>query len=114
MNFVVNMKYNLHDNGVFLLFLKATTQSSVPPAIFTYCPSNITVVTNQQSATVWWRDPVIYVDGSTSQTASLSPSSVSPGGQFEAGITKIVYTANNAVGLPTYCSFFITVQTYGN
>jgi HYR domain len=75
---------------------------------------NITVVTNQPTATVWWREPIVYVDGTLANTAFIVSPDISPGGMFKTGVTQVIYRADNAVEQPTYCSFFITVQTLGN
>ena len=79
------------------------------PARFTYCPDNVTMVTNTHSVAVWWRDPL--VDLIVSSPPVLVSLNTLPGGLFSTGVTGVVYQSLNADGLPTYCQFYVAVIT---
>lgn len=80
-------------------------------ARFTYCPDNITMVTNRDSVAVWWRNP--RVDDAVSSRPVAVSQSTSPGGTFTTGVTKVLYKTQNSDGVAAYCQFFVIVISLG-
>ncbi|SFT63392.1 gliding motility-associated C-terminal domain-containing protein [Lishizhenia tianjinensis] len=83
-----------------------TVQDATAPEI-TACPSNLTVFTDPGScdATVYWISP-IAIDNCSGVTLS---SNYPNGSVLPLGTTTITYTATDAVGLTSTCSFNVTV-----
>ena len=84
---------------------------AAPRARFTYCPDNVTMVTNMERVAVWWREPL--VDAIVSSPPVLVSQNTLPGGLFTTGVTAVLYRTLNADGVPTYCQFYIVVITLG-
>jgi len=80
-------------------------------ARFTYCPDNVTMVTNMERVAVWWREPL--VDVIVSSPPVIVSQSTLPGGLFTTGVTAVLYRTLNADAVPTYCRFYIVVMTLG-
>ncbi|HLP12161.1 MAG TPA: DUF2341 domain-containing protein [Flavobacteriales bacterium] len=86
-----------------------TVTDNEAPA-FVSCPSDITVVNDAGicGATVSWAAPTASDNCAglvLTQTAGLSSGSV-----FPIGTTNVIYTATDAVGNATTCSFIVTVN----
>ena len=84
---------------------------NAPHARFTYCPNNVTTVTNMDRVAVWWRDPL--VDVIVSSPPVLVSQNTLPGGVFTTGVTSVLYKTVYADGVATYCQFYVTVMTLG-
>ena len=95
----------------YVLFVVAmSTVTLAPDARFTYCPPNVTMVTNMERVAVWWRNPVVDV------IVSSPPVLVShtlPGGTFTTGLTSVLYKTLSADGVATYCQFYVDVVMLG-
>jgi len=91
--------------------LAGVTAAKAPRARFTYCPNNVTAVTNSDRVAVWWRNPLVDHVVS-SQPVIVSPNTL-PGGIFTAGVTRVLYQTQNADGVAAYCQFYITVISLG-
>ena len=88
-----------------------TVQDNTNPVI-TGCPSNITVSADAScQATVNWTAPT--VSDNCGGTLTLT-STKNPGTIFTAGTTVVTYTATDAVGNTSTCSFNVIVQDNTN
>jgi len=94
-----------------VLIVVAMTAVKAPRARFTYCPHNVTMVTNTERVAVWWRNPV--VDVIVSSPPVLVSLNTLPGGMFSTGVTGVLYKTSNNDGLATYCQFYVAVITLG-
>jgi gliding motility-associated-like protein len=84
-----------------------TVQDATNPVI-TGCPSNIVVNANAScQATVNWTAPT--ASDSCPGTVTLT-STKSPGSVFSLGTTPVTYTATDAAGRTSTCTFNVTVQ----
>ena len=80
-------------------------------ARFTYCPNNVTAVTNSDRVAVWWRDPL--VDDIVSSQPVIVTEDTLPGRVFTTGVTRVLYKTENADGVAAYCQFYIIVISLG-
>ena len=80
-------------------------------ARFTFCPDDVTMVTNTHSVAVWWRNPLVDVIVSTPPTV-VSQNTV-PGGEFTTGVTRVLYKTISGDGVAAYCQFYVNVITLG-
>ena len=73
----------------------------------TGCPANITINNNPGlcSQTVYWNPPT----ASDNCSGVILETSHIPGTTFPVGVTTVTYTATDAVGNTTVCSFTVTV-----
>lgn len=83
---------------------KVTVVDTTKPVI-SNCPANITAsVTEICSTSVTWAQPVASDNCSVSMTSTHQP-----GATFSLGTTVVTYTATDAAGNTTTCSFNVTV-----
>jgi len=78
------------------------TDTSVPT--FVNCPSNITV-SNPNAPVTWTAPYATDVCGTPNITSNFSPGSI-----FPVGVTTVIYTAVDACGNSTSCSFTVSVN----
>jgi hypothetical protein len=71
-----------------------------------YCPQNMVIQTLDTIATAYWYAPYAY-DNCSTPTVRVSRNNYTP---FNVGITPIVYTATDARGNSSSCTFTITVN----
>ena len=91
--------------------LARVTVAKATRARFTYCPNNVTAVTNSDRVAVWWRNPL--VDDVVSSQPVIVSQNTSPGGIFTTGVTRVLYKTQNADGAAAYCQFYIIVLFLG-
>jgi gliding motility-associated-like protein len=82
-----------------------TVIDNAPPVI-TGCPSNINLETNGCAATASWTPP-----GVTDNCGVAVVSSHKPGDAFPLGTTAVTYTATDASGTPSTCTFNVKVSS---
>jgi HYR domain len=88
-----------------------TVDDAINPVI-TGCPSNITVSANAScQATVNWTAPTVSDNcgGTLTLTTTKNPATI-----FNVGTTVVTYTATDAAGNTSTCSFNVTVQDNTN
>ncbi|MCP4124429.1 MAG: HYR domain-containing protein, partial [Bacteroidetes bacterium] len=78
--------------------------------VFTYCPDNIVASGDDCAETVVNWTPPVATDNCGSVTIT---SSHQPGSVFPQGITTVTYTATDACGNASYCSFTVTATGGG-
>lgn len=92
-------------NATVCSFSVLVKDSSAPT--FTHCPSDTTLsTTNIGGASYSWQVPAA-ADACGTPVVS---SSHQPGDEFPIGATTVLYTATDASGNTTQCSFVVTVQ----
>jgi HYR domain/Ricin-type beta-trefoil lectin domain-like/Secretion system C-terminal sorting domain len=84
--------------------LTPCSTDSVPP-VFTNCPANISLSTAATTAIAQWTKPTATDNCSTPSVTST----VNSGASFPIGTTAVVYTAKDAKGNVTFCTFSVVV-----
>lgn len=84
---------------------------STPPAI-TGCPANMTKNTDPDScaAVVSWTEPTVIDNCAGASIARTNGSA--PGSPFPKGVTSVTYTATDAHGNTSTCSFIVTISDH--
>jgi gliding motility-associated-like protein len=104
---VTTVTYTAKDdagNATTCSFTVTVNDNTAP--VFTGCPAGISVAANAScQAVVTWNAPV-----ATDNCSFTLSSNHSPGETFPSGITPVMYTATDAAGNVTTCSFNVTVH----
>ena len=95
----------LHTSGTQVIELKDDE-----PPVFVRCPKDITISANEDcQSEVSWEVPEVQDNCSKVRLTS----NYHPGDTFPAGTTVVEYTAKDACGNKTSCSFHVTVEANG-
>ena len=95
----------LHTSGTQVIELKDDE-----PPVFVRCPNDITISANEDcQSEVSWEVPEVQDNCSKVRLTS----NYHPGDTFPAGTTVVEYTAKDACGNESLCSFSVTIQANG-
>jgi hypothetical protein len=85
----------------------APCDGDVTPPVFADCPVNITLTTKGTTAIATWEHPSVKDNCTSIPTIQYSHE---PGTNFPVGVTTVTYTAKDAKGNTSMCTFTITVK----
>jgi hypothetical protein len=92
--------------GFLVTVVNACLSDTIRPTI-TNCPANITVTsTNGTTATATWTTPSV----SDNCSGAMLTSNFASGSTFSVGTTTVMYTATDARGNQSNCTFTVTVN----
>jgi hypothetical protein len=81
----------------------------VTPPRFTYCPTNIVIITSDSFVVANWAEPIATDNCGTPNINQYYPTGYASGSRFREGTTPITYTATDARYNYAYCRFTVTV-----